>query len=113
MNNVPFINCFEVAPGREEVFMDLFKRVNAYMAAKPGYVAHRLHRSLAGDARFRFINYVEWESVEAWKAAHDEDFRAMVMRPEWAEFRSTPTLCEVVHSGSRAGGPSETDLSSG
>jgi Antibiotic biosynthesis monooxygenase len=55
--------------------MAVFKEVDAYMAAKPGYVSHRLHRSLAPDAKFRFINYVEWETAEQWRAAHHDGFR--------------------------------------
>jgi hypothetical protein len=30
-------------------------------------------------------------------AAHDDGFRALVSRPEWAAFRPFPTLYEVVH----------------
>jgi mannose-6-phosphate isomerase-like protein (cupin superfamily) len=99
MAAVPFINCFEVPPGREEAFFATFREVNGYMAAKPGYICHRLHRSLSPDARFRFVNYAEWETSEDWRAAHDEGFRQLVSRPEWAEFSSTPALYEVVHAG--------------
>lgn len=96
---IRFLNCFEVPAGREEEFLGLWTRVNASMAAKPGYLGHRLHRSLASDARYRFFNYVEWETVEHWQAAHDDTFRAMVSGPEWAPFTSTPALYDVVHSG--------------
>lgn len=97
--SVPFVNCFEIPPGQEETFLALWQKVNAYMAAKPGYVSHRLHRSLAPDARFRFVNYAEWESAEQWRAAHDEGFRELVSGPEWSDFSSTHALYEVVHSG--------------
>ncbi len=70
------------------------------MAAKPGYIGHRLHRSLTPDAKFRFVNYAEWESVEHWRAAHDAGFRERVSRPEWSAFSSTHALYEVVHTGS-------------
>lgn len=96
---VPFVNCFEVPAGQEDAFFALWQEVNSYMADKPGYVSHRLHRSLAPDARFRFINYAEWESAEHWRAAHDEEFRQLVSRPEWSEISSTPALYEVVHTG--------------
>lgn len=98
----PFINCFEVPAGREEKFLAMWREVNAYMRAKPGYVSHRLHRSLSADARYRFINYVHWDSVETWQAAHDDGFRELVTKPEWAEFTSTPALYEVVDEGKGA-----------
>ena len=99
---VPFMNCFEVPAGHEDTFLALWQQVNAYMAAKPGYVSHRLHRSLTPDARFRFINYAEWETAEHWRAAHDEGFRRLVSGPEWSEFSSTHALYEVVHAGEAA-----------
>lgn len=99
MDAVQFINCFEVPAGREEVFFALWQEVNAYMSAKPGYVSHRLHRSLAPDARFRFVNYAEWETVDDWQAAHDNGFRKLVGQPEWVAFASSHSLYEVVHHG--------------
>lgn len=100
---VRFLNCFEVPAGREDEFFALWRDVNKYMTAKPGYVGHWLHRSLASDAKYRFFNYVEWESAEHWGAAHDEGFRALVSRPEWSAFPATPALYEVVHQGGSIG----------
>jgi heme-degrading monooxygenase HmoA len=94
---IRYINCFEVPEGRDDEFMAAFAEVNDFMAARPGYLGHRLHRSLAPDARFRFVNYVEWESVEHWRAAHGEEFRALVAKPEWSDITATPALYEVVH----------------
>lgn len=96
---VPFVNCFEVPAGHEDAFLTLWQEVNAYMAGKPGYISHRLHRSLAPEAKFRFINYAKWETEEHWRAAHDEGFRQLVSRPEWSAFSSTHGLYEVVHAG--------------
>lgn len=97
MSPVPFVNCFEVPAGREDEFLARWAEVNAYMRAKPGFVSHRLHRSLSPDARFRFVNYVHWDTVEDWQAAHDEGFRRLVSQPGWAGFTSTHALYEVVH----------------
>ena len=94
---VRFINLFEVPAGRDDEFVARFLTVNDFMAAQPGYLGHRLHRSLATDARYRFVNYVDWESVEHWRAAHGEEFRTLVAGPEWADFTSSPALYEVVH----------------
>src|SRR4051794_40455359 len=94
---VRYINLFEVPADRDDEFMAMFREVNDHMAAQPGYLGHRLHRSLAPDARYRFVNYVEWDSVDDFKAAHGEQFRALVSRPEWQDFTATPALYDVVH----------------
>ncbi|HEY6468778.1 MAG TPA: antibiotic biosynthesis monooxygenase family protein [Candidatus Dormibacteraeota bacterium] len=96
---IPFINLFEVPTGDDTQFMALWQRVNTYMAAKPGYRSHRLHRALSDSAHYRYINYAEWDSVEQWQGAHDAGFRALVGDPEWTKFPSTPTLCEVIDEG--------------
>lgn len=89
------VNLFEVPAGGEEQFLDVYRRVNAYMRDKPGYVGNRLHRSLGPDARYRFVNVVEWKSAEACAAAHDEGFRGLVGPPERLPFTSTPAVYEV------------------
>ena len=99
---VQFLNNFEVPAGQEEEFVRLWRQVNNYMVTKPGYLGHQLHRSLADTARFRFVNYVSWESAQHWREAHDDGFRALVAQPEWAPFSSTPALYEVVHTGGSA-----------
>lgn len=97
---VRFINLFTVPVGRDERFMELWKKVNVYMVAKPGYRNHRLHRALSDDAVYRYVNYVEWDSEEAWADAHDAGFRERVADPGWAEFTTTPALFEIVHENS-------------
>ena len=94
---VTLINCFEVPAGREKEFFAGFQKVNEYMRAKKGYVSHKMHRSLAPDAKFRFVNVVQWESREACEAAHDAGFRELVSHPGLVGIRSTPGLYEVVH----------------
>jgi len=96
---ITLVNCFEVPAGREDEFFALWQQVNSYMRAKPGYLEHKLHRSLAPDARFRFVNVARWTSQADFDAAHDDGFRALVSRPEWAAFRPFSTLYEVVHEG--------------
>jgi hypothetical protein len=44
----------------------------------------------------RFINDVEWESPEHWRAAHNPEFMAKASRPEWSFFTSTPALYDIV-----------------
>ena len=95
---VTFINSFHVPAGRDDEFFVMWQVVNAHMAGREGLIGHRLHKSLSPDAASRFINVAEWESIDAWRAAHDGAFRALVGAPEWADFPSTPALYEVVHS---------------
>ncbi len=99
MASVTLVNCFEIPAGREGEFFALWEQVNGYMKTKPGYLGHRLHRSLAPDAPFRFVNVAQWSSAEHYRAAHDEGFRALVSQPAWRGFRSQPALYEVVHEG--------------
>lgn len=98
---IKFLNSFEVPVGREDDFLVLWQAVNDVMVTRPGYVGHVLHRSLAPDARYRFVNYVTWESVAHHRAAHDDAFRALVSAPEWNSFVSNPALYEVVSENKR------------
>lgn len=100
MSSIILVNCFEVPSGSEDEFFALWQQVNTYMRGKRGYLGHKLHRSLASDARFRFVNVAEWASLEDFNAAHDAGFRSLVSQPAWAPFQSFPTLYEVVHEGS-------------
>lgn len=97
---VTFINLFQVTPGRDEAFGALWRQVNEYMRTREGYQSHRLHRALRDDAAYRYANIASWESATAWQAAHDDQFRTLVTAPGWHEFPSTPSLYEVVHTGS-------------
>ena len=99
MSDVVLVNCFEIPAGREEEFFAMWQQVNAYMQRKKGYLEHKLHRSLAPDARYRFVNVARWASLEEFNAAHDEGFRALVTKPAWASFPAFPTMYEVVHEG--------------
>jgi len=96
---IVLVNCFEIPTGREDEFFSLWQQVNTYMSNKPGYLGHKLHRSLAPDARFRFVNVAQWASRADFDAAHDTGFRALATQPEWSAFVSFPTLYEVVHEG--------------
>jgi heme oxygenase (mycobilin-producing) len=92
---VEFVNCFEVPAGGEDAFFAVWEKVNTHMRGRPGYLGHELFRSLSPQATFRFVNHARWESVDAWQAAHDETFRALVAD---APFTSTPGLYEIVHT---------------
>jgi heme-degrading monooxygenase HmoA len=93
------INSFEVPPGREDEFFSLWEQVNAYMRTKRGYLGHKLHRALAPDAPFRFVNVAQWASVEHFQAAHDARFHELVGQPAWSTFQAHPALYEAIHEG--------------
>jgi heme-degrading monooxygenase HmoA len=93
---VTFINCFEVPAGREDEFFSLWSEVNRYMRTRPGYLSHRLHRAILPGARFSFVNVAQWASTEAWQAAHDDGFRALVSQPVWADFPPSGSLFDIV-----------------
>jgi heme-degrading monooxygenase HmoA len=95
-NPAIFINCFEVPAGREDEFAKMWETVNKYMAQKPGFISNQLHRANTPDARFRFVNYVKWRTVEDWRAAHDEGFRALVQKPEWDGIKYSGATYDVV-----------------
>jgi heme-degrading monooxygenase HmoA len=99
-----FINCFEVPAGREDTFFAMWEAVNRYMRRKPGFISNQLHRATTADARFRFVNYVKWRTAEDWRAAHDADFRALVDKPEWRDFKYTGAIYDIVfrHDGEPA-----------
>jgi heme-degrading monooxygenase HmoA len=97
MAAVTLINSFEVPTGREDQFLQFWNQVNAYMRKKPGYLSHKLHRAIAPDAAFRFVNVARWTSMAHYQAAHDAGFRELVDKPAGSAFQPHPVLYEVVH----------------
>jgi heme oxygenase (mycobilin-producing) len=92
---VLLINLFEVAPPDDEDFLSSWEQARQFMRARPGYLGTRLHRSLAPDAYFRFVNIAAWPSQEAFQAAiNDPAFLEVTAEmPGHAH----PSLYEVVH----------------
>jgi heme-degrading monooxygenase HmoA len=94
--SVILINPFEVPPeADDEEFLRGWERAADYMRQQPGFLSSRLHRALAPDARFRFINVAEWASPQ--------DFQTAVTSEEFREIAKgagpgSPALYEVVRS---------------
>ena len=107
MPGITVINSFEVPAGREDDFLRLWKKVIAYLKAKPGYLSHKLHRSIAPDAPFRFVNVAEWASMAQFEGAHDAGFRKLVEVGAWSGIVAHRVFFEVVHQGRADIGPSE------
>ena len=94
--SVVLINPFEVPPETDdEQFLRGWERAAEYMRRQPGFLSTRLHRALAPDARFRFINVAEWTSPQDFQAAvSSEEFRRIAQ----GATPSSPALYEVVRS---------------
>ena len=94
--SVTLINPFEVSDGTgDEDFLRGWERAADYMRQQPGFLNSRLHRALAPDARYRFINVAEWASPQ--------DFQAAVSSERFREIAkgagpSSPALYQVVRS---------------
>ena len=94
--SVILINPFELPQQTDdERFLLGWERAADYMRQQPGFLSSRLHRALAPDARFPFVNVAEWESPQAFQAAvTSEHFREIA---EGAP-PGSPSLYEVVRS---------------
>jgi heme oxygenase (mycobilin-producing) len=90
---VLLVNPFEVPAGEDEQFLEGWRVARELLAARPGYLGTRLHRSLV-PADFRFVNIARWSSPLA--------FANALQQPEAREaaaaipFRSHPALYLVV-----------------
>ncbi|MFI9503525.1 antibiotic biosynthesis monooxygenase family protein [Nocardia sp. NPDC052566] len=74
---ITMINAFTVPVEESEEFLRLWKGTARIMAAQPGFVRARLHKSLIDDAELRFVNVASWDSGVQLEAALD--------LPEWQE----------------------------
>src|ERR1700719_4429168 len=99
MSGVTVINSFEVPAGREGEFLELWKKVNAYMQRKPGYLSNKLHRAITPSAPFPFVHVAQWASMADFEGAHDTGFRELVDQPVWSAFLPHRVLFDVVHEG--------------
>lgn len=91
---VILINPFEVPADEDERFLAGWTPTRDVLAQRPGYLGTRLHRSVAPQADFRFVNVARWSSPLAFSRA--------VQRPEFQAaaatipHRSHPALYQVV-----------------
>ncbi len=91
--SVVLINPFEVPPGADDEFMRGWETARGFLSQQEGYIGTRLHRSLAPDAEFRFVNVAQWASPGAFQAAaQSPTFRELAAVP----YPNHPALYEVV-----------------
>lgn len=94
--SVVLINAFEVATGKEDEVIAFWDEANVFLKTQPGYISTRFHRALTPESRFKFVNVAQWESIEAYQAAvQNEDFQALAQKAVGlAEY--FPGLYEVI-----------------
>jgi heme-degrading monooxygenase HmoA len=102
---VVLINAFEVPPDGDDSFLAGWEQTRDVLRGLPGYLATRLHRSLARDARFRFVNVGRYQSPQAFQAAvRNADFQRGRGHPvpgaPWP-VRGAPALSRQPHAPRR------------
>jgi heme-degrading monooxygenase HmoA len=93
-SHVVLINLFEVPAEDDDAFIRGWEGARDFVQTQDGYIGTSLHRSLAPDAPYRFVNIARWASAEA--------FRAAIGHPDFpgkaAPHPSHPALYEVVRT---------------
>jgi antibiotic biosynthesis monooxygenase (ABM) superfamily enzyme len=100
MTTATLINCFEVPVEEDERFLALWQQADELLRSRGGYRSTRLHKALGPQARFRYINVAELDSVETWQSViGSPEFRAL--SAQMADFHPSPGLytVAVAHTG--------------
>jgi heme-degrading monooxygenase HmoA len=78
------ISGFEFAAGGEAEFLSEFAQTKACMTSKEGFLAVRMHRAIAPETRYRFIDIARWASTGSfWAALRSSEMQALLARPFW------------------------------
>jgi antibiotic biosynthesis monooxygenase (ABM) superfamily enzyme len=94
MTTATLINCFEVSAEEDERFLALWQQADELLRSRGGYRSTRLHKALGPQARFRYINVAELDSVETWQAViGSPEFGAI--SAQMAAFHPSPGLYTV------------------
>ena len=73
------ITVVDSEPGKQAEALSLMTERAQFMSRQPGFISISLHRSLDGR---RIVNYVQWQSRELLRAAH----QSPEFRKEWRHF---------------------------
>ncbi len=71
MSTATLITCVEGVPAQDERFLQLWRQAQDLLRRGGGYRTTRLHRTLGPQARFRFVDVAEPDSVETWQPGVD------------------------------------------
>ena len=94
---VTLINSFEVPAADADAFIAAWEETRDFLQTQPGYIDTSLHRALASDAEFQFVNVARWRSAEEFTAAT----RSPGMREAAAGlvgYRPHPALYRIVRT---------------
>jgi heme-degrading monooxygenase HmoA len=94
--SITLINLFDVPAEHDAEFQQRWQQVNDYMRRQPGYLGHTLHRAVAPDAKYRYVNVARWRSEDDFRTAHGPEFRTLISQPGWEKFPPQLALYEVV-----------------
>ena len=98
MSTVILINPFEIPEDGEDECLAFWERAAEYKRKQPGFISTRLHQAIVPQARFALINMAEWESVEHFeKAMNNEEFKKLVA-PYMEVCPHFPGLYEVIRT---------------
>ena len=61
------MNRFRVSPGREEEFVEVWRKRDSYLDGVAGFVSFRLLQGKRGEAETIFISNSEWASRQAFE----------------------------------------------
>lgn len=67
------MNRFRIAPGREEVFEDIWRNRESKLDQVPGFREFHLLRGASTDEATLFISHSIWESADAFHAWTESD----------------------------------------
>jgi heme-degrading monooxygenase HmoA len=94
MTSAVLINCFEVEPDQDDRFLALWRQADDLLRSRGGYRTTRLHKAVGPQARFRWVNVAELDSVETWQSVvSDPQFAAIAA--QMAPFHPSPGLYAV------------------
>jgi len=98
MAKVILINPFEIPPGKEDECLAFWEKTAEYMKRQPGFLSTRLHRAIVRWARFALVNVAEWESVEDFeKAINNDEFKDLIA-PYMEICPHFPGLYEIIRT---------------
>ena len=76
---VTFINVFEIDPAQIDDFIVGWKQRGEIMRKQPGFRSFHLHRASSQDAPYQLVNVAQWDSVDALRAAtQNDEFQASI-----------------------------------
>jgi heme-degrading monooxygenase HmoA len=99
--DVVLVNAFEVPPDRDRDFLSRWEPARDFLEGRDGYVDTALHRSVAPDAEFRFVNVARWRSPGDFQAA----ISARGFPGRQLPYASHPSLYHVVAEDDAPAGP--------